>query len=72
MKSLYHPEYFSYTDEARKISMEFESVFKIILKKYFEMGYSPREIAAIAHDIISIVESETCLIHSSKKRKRGK
>jgi hypothetical protein len=70
MKKLYDDKYFKMNDKAVEINIEFEKAFKLILEKYFKMGYSPRELAAIAHSAIFMVEAETIMFYAHKEHKK--
>lgn len=72
MKSLYEGE--KYTEDACSLSIEASEILKPMFKKYFDKGYSFREIS---HIIISEVYSLECLeilkksVKDHKKSKSG-
>lgn len=70
MKSLYHEIYYSYTPDADVFSREIEAAIKPILKHYFNMGYSPRELGSIINDTVGVHIAEMVMVHACKESKK--
>jgi shikimate kinase len=65
-KSVFRGDNDEWTDESREISSKFHKEIKRIFKEYPDVNF--REIAAIAHGVISEIE---CVISLEKKIKKN-
>lgn len=69
MSSLYHPEYYSYTNDAQTIDRQASAMAKRIIEEWTDAGYSPREISQIIQNATQMEECEFCLTNTSKVMK---
>ena len=72
-KSFYNEYYaFKYDAQGNDLSTETRNAVKDIFKKYFNEGYSPREISHIMQDAIGLMEAEETLRFAFAKRQENK
>lgn len=68
MPSLYHPEYYSYTNDARSIDKQASAFAKRIIEEWTDAGYSPREISQVIQSAVQMKEAEFCMTNTAKVR----
>ena len=66
MPSLFHPEYYSYTNDARSIDKQASAFAKRIIEEWTDAGYSPREISQVIQSAVQMEEAEFCLKNTAK------
>lgn len=66
MSSLYHPVYYSYTNDAQSIDKQASAMAKRIIEEWTDAGYSPREISQIIQSAVQMEEAEFCMTNTGK------
>ena len=65
MKSLFDKN-FKYTDEAALIENRWSALLMQDFNHFYSLGFSPKEIAVVLHNLISEIELETIIKNDSK------
>ena len=68
-KSLFN-EYYAHTEDGKTLSEGAYSDIHRLFARYVELGYSPREIAAIVFGTVSVVESNFAIEHAMELRQQ--
>lgn len=66
MSSLFD-ENFKYTNVANQIEHRCSPMIVDTFSKYYNLGFSPREIAVVLHNLITEVELETIIENDAKE-----
>lgn len=70
MKSLYN-EHFISNKDADKLIQEVKIVFEV-MKKYVELGYSPREVSHVIQTAVAAEEAAITIMLAISKEKNSK
>lgn len=71
-KSLFDPEYETYTMEANQLDIEARAVLKPLMEKWIAYGYSTPEIEKVISDTITLLGCENRMDRSIELIKKKK